>query len=530
MAGVGVAVAGLEFVLAVVGLGSDAQTSAKLEEMDSKLDDIDAGIGTVSSQILQSAVSEARTARQQLDNFAVLDTSDPGVRERERDQIVDRADGALNDVLAQADARLSAGASYETVMETLGAVSFALGVRFKVGLELEAGLLGALGVREQVTTASDLFEAAEGLLRSAIYREQDNAVAALPPLPFPTLGLAPGYYQETWKSLNTGNSETFRIEQKFFEPNTVFLARLAIERGQARSEARDDLYREDLRDLKYLDVVGTTNQLERLASGENILGDSSGNRLEPGSFGNDLLVGLGGDDMLDGGRGNDALRGDSGNDHLDGGFGTDVLMGGPGNDFIDGGENFDIARFLGRKQDYEISGSTLNARIEGPEGIDVLANVESLLFDDGEFLLPEADPAREVSYEKMVAFLYGCAFDRDPDIGGLNYWIDQYESGMSIFQIAKFMTNEEGGEFEQLYGPIESLPADQYVRQLYLNTLDRVPDSGGFDYWVDAIVNKGVPREDLVFHFSKSQEYREANDDLVDTLFEAVPGTWEYVA
>jgi uncharacterized membrane protein len=163
-----VAVAGLEFVLAVVGLGSDAQTSAKLEEMDRKLDDIDAGIGTVSSQILQSAVSEARTARQQLDNFAVLDTSDPVIRERERDQIIDRADGALNDVLAQADARLSAGATHETVMETLGAVSFALGVRFKVGLELEAGPLGAVGVREQVTTASDLFESAEGLLRSAI--------------------------------------------------------------------------------------------------------------------------------------------------------------------------------------------------------------------------------------------------------------------------------------------------------------------------------------------------------------------------
>ncbi|MEM8622935.1 MAG: DUF4214 domain-containing protein [Pseudomonadota bacterium] len=139
-----------------------------------------------------------------------------------------------------------------------------------------------------------------------------------------------------------------------------------------------------------------------------------------------------------------------------------------------------------------------------------------------------SDGTLTVTAAQEVAYLYGGAFDREPDIFGLNFWIDQAEAGLNLFQIAFFMTTEPGGEFEQLYGELDSLPIDDYVEQLYINTLDRVPEGAGFDFWVDSL-EAGLPRHHAVVYFTESVEYQNNNDDLIETLTETSPGTWEFV-
>jgi serralysin len=75
--------------------------------------------------------------------------------------------------------------------------------------------------------------------------------------------------------------------------------------------------------------------------------------------------------------------GGSGNDTLIGNDTNNTLRGGPGNDIIDGGTAFDTAVFFGPRSAYtltDLGGGSV--RVSGPDGIDTVANVEQLRFDD----------------------------------------------------------------------------------------------------------------------------------------------------
>lgn len=95
------------------------------------------------------------------------------------------------------------------------------------------------------------------------------------------------------------------------------------------------------------------------------------------------LDGTAGDDLIEGLGGNDTLSGFDGNDTLDGGDGNDLLDGGFGDDSIDGGAGADTAIFAGNRDDYvvtQIDSATIS--ITGPDGTDLVTNVESFAFAD----------------------------------------------------------------------------------------------------------------------------------------------------
>ncbi len=105
----------------------------------------------------------------------------------------------------------------------------------------------------------------------------------------------------------------------------------------------------------------------------SIRGNKRDNQLD-GTTGDDLIEGLGGNDTLSGFDGNDTLDGGEGNDLLDGGFGDDS---------IDGGAGADTAIFAGNRDDYvvtQIDSATIS--ITGPDGTDLVTNVESFAFAD----------------------------------------------------------------------------------------------------------------------------------------------------
>ncbi|MEM7523523.1 MAG: SdrD B-like domain-containing protein, partial [Pseudomonadota bacterium] len=126
--------------------------------------------------------------------------------------------------------------------------------------------------------------------------------------------------------------------------------------------------------------VGGNDLLVGCATDDEIRGRSGRDTLL-GNDGDDTVRGDSYDDVLFGGDGADSLRGDDDNDTLTGGAGDDTLR---------GGDDLDTAVFSGVRADYTITpidNSDLEFTISGPDGTDLVRNVEILVFDDGEVLV-----------------------------------------------------------------------------------------------------------------------------------------------
>jgi Domain of unknown function (DUF4214) len=131
------------------------------------------------------------------------------------------------------------------------------------------------------------------------------------------------------------------------------------------------------------------------------------------------------------------------------------------------------------------------------DGLDSLINIERLQFSDTNLALDiELWDNAGSAYR-----LYKAAFDREPDEVGLGYWIEQLDNGGSLQLAASgFLISDE---FRSLYG---SNPSDTlFLTRLYNNVLDRDPDEGGLNYWIGQI-NNGMSRESALINFSESNE------------------------
>ena len=105
---------------------------------------------------------------------------------------------------------------------------------------------------------------------------------------------------------------------------------------------------------------------------------------------NDVLIGCDGEDEIRGFSGEDTIEGRGGDDLIEGGRDDDLLIGGDGNDTIDGGQDFDTAVFSGNAADYTITFLTqdgASVSVTGPDGEDLLIDVEQLRFDDQDIVI-----------------------------------------------------------------------------------------------------------------------------------------------
>lgn len=118
-------------------------------------------------------------------------------------------------------------------------------------------------------------------------------------------------------------------------------------------------------------------------AGDDILFGWIGNDSLKGGVGNDFLSGEDGDDLLDGGTGDDRMWGGPGDDVLYGGPGNDVIVGGVGSDFIDGGSDDNTAVFSSQRVEYTLlKRSDGSIQVLGPDGLDILTNIQHLQFVD----------------------------------------------------------------------------------------------------------------------------------------------------
>jgi len=78
--------------------------------------------------------------------------------------------------------------------------------------------------------------------------------------------------------------------------------------------------------------------------------------------------------------------------------------------------------------------------------------------------------------EQELAKLYVATFNRAPDSAGLDYWV---ASGLKLSQIAQSFFDQE--ETQELY-PTGTINRD-FIKSVYLNLFNRIPDDAGWDYW-----------------------------------------------
>jgi hypothetical protein len=93
-----------------------------------------------------------------------------------------------------------------------------------------------------------------------------------------------------------------------------------------------------------------------------------------------------------------------------------------------------------------------------------------------------------------ITDLYIAYFDRAPDAPGLAYWFSEIYSGaLSLFDTARSFTDQP--EYAAAYPPGSS--NRDFIRTIYENLFDRLPDGPGWDYWENEL-NNGLPRDTFI--------------------------------
>ena len=179
-----------------------------------------------------------------------------------------------------------------------------------------------------------------------------------------------------------------------------------------------------------------------------------------------------------------------------------------GDDDIDGGEGTDTVVYVRNRDqvthEWQYDGTIVVTRTSGGVGTDTLMNVERIDFNFGSLLYDVDTPNLGFGYR-----IYQASLNRTPDEGGVLFWIgnlDQFDDqGWSQYDKEQFLASQfiESDEFKDLFGANPT--NEQYIDAMYLNVLDRLPDQGGYDFWVGGM-EQGLSREDILIAFTKSDE------------------------
>ncbi|MFB0611065.1 hypothetical protein [Aurantiacibacter poecillastricola] len=142
-----------------------------------------------------------------------------------------------------------------------------------------------------------------------------------------------------------------------------------------------------------------------------------------------------GDDLYDGASGSvaGAVHGNAGNDRLTGGAGAeqlygdagaDTLRGNGGNDLLYGGTGWDTAILGGSRAAYTVTHLSSGVfEVKGPDGKDIVTDIEFLQFDDGSLRL-RPGPGVTVNFSADPAGFMTAIRDYDGnDLGGDDGWL-----------------------------------------------------------------------------------------------------------
>ena len=199
--------------------------------------------------------------------------------------------------------------------------------------------------------------------------------------------------------------------------------------------------------------------------------------------------------------------------------GNDFVYGTVANDQIDGNAGIDTYIALGRREEFGLALSQARVTITdntGLTGIDSLTNVERVRFYDQTLAL-DFDGATSAG---GIYRLYKATFNREPDAGGLGYWIAQADAGnKDAVRMAEDFTWSQ--EFQDLYNitTTDNYGTGNNIRALiegfYENVLGRTPDEGGLNFYTGVIESKDRTVGRVLAEISDSQENYDGTIELI---------------
>lgn len=322
--------------------------------------------------------------------------------------------------------------------------------------------------------------------------------------------------------------------------------------------------------ISYIDGFGTPEsvtsqetELVALNPGLDLVGDEFDQKLL-GSVVSEYIDGAGGNDTLIGGGGKDRLVGSQGNDFLDGDlfnvsqlpeialqiyrlyvatlgrepdrpghlawverlFDGSLTLAKAASGFVNSPEFQTTYGDLSNTEFVQLLYQNVLGREAEPSGLQawvgqleagvsrarvVLGFSESPEFitnttNDGERFVVNADPA---SWSDEVFRLYLTTLGRQPELGGFTNWIEDLAAGLPLSIVASAFVNSP--EFQNTYGPLNDT---EFVTLLYRNVLGRDPDPIGLQSWVSKL-ELGQPRWKIVLGFSESPELTAATSDAL---------------
>ncbi len=93
--------------------------------------------------------------------------------------------------------------------------------------------------------------------------------------------------------------------------------------------------------------------------------------------------------------------------------------------------------------------------------------------------------------KEEITKLYVASFNRAPDTGGLQYWVDLK---LTLKEIATYFFDST--EMQETYPP--SSTTEDFVEAVYLNLFNRESDAAGLAYWIKEIDLGHITRADLI--------------------------------
>lgn len=163
-------------------------------------------------------------------------------------------------------------------------------------------------------------------------------------------------------------------------------------------------------------------------------------------------------------------------------------------------------RILGLESNDIIGGGLGNDTAVGGPGADILSGGSN----DDVLIGGSVPPVEELGQTSgaQVFRVFGATLDRIPDSLGYDNWSGQLESGAMVLTqvITGFVASPE---FQATYGALDD---EAFVTLLYNNVLDRDPDAGGLANWLSQLAS-GTTREEVVRGFSQSPEYIAQTND-----------------
>lgn len=191
--------------------------------------------------------------------------------------------------------------------------------------------------------------------------------------------------------------------------------------------------------------------------------------------------------------------GGSAGDTIIGNVASNVLRGNGGNDFIDGGAGVDTSVYSHSSNAYKLVVATGSVSVQdrlGTDGTDTLVDVELVQFADRTIDTTWFSKAAGVPPSQFADLtdMYIAYFDRAPDAAGLFYWASRLKEGMTLQQIAKSFFVQP----ETIAGYPPGQSTTDFVTKVYANVLGRDPDQGGLHYWIDSLQSGGVSKDEFM--------------------------------